>query len=150
MDTPAIRITNLRKRYPGFELEDVSFTLPRGYVMGLVGPNGAGKTTLVKQIIGLLKPTSGELTLGPYDLVDDPDAARQLCSYLPQAQMLVARMFAEERPLQRRVVAEDHREAVERQDVAGLHASVGACGQIDSQWGGSGSGLPFLHRTGPH
>ena len=47
MDTPAIRITNLRKRYPGFELEDVSFTLPRGYVMGLVGPNGAGKTTIV-------------------------------------------------------------------------------------------------------
>jgi ABC-2 type transport system ATP-binding protein len=53
----------------------------------LLGPNGAGKTTLVKQIIGLLKPTSGELTLGPYDLIENPDAARQLCSYLPQAQM---------------------------------------------------------------
>jgi ABC-2 type transport system ATP-binding protein len=58
-----------------------------GEVYGLLGPNGAGKTTLVKQIIGLLKPTSGALTLGPYDLVEDPDAARQLCSYLPQAQM---------------------------------------------------------------
>ncbi len=38
-------------------------------------------------MIGLLKPTSGRLTLGPFDLVEDPDAARQLCSYLPQAQM---------------------------------------------------------------
>jgi ABC-2 type transport system ATP-binding protein len=58
-----------------------------GEVYGLLGPNGAGKTTLVKQIIGLLKPTSGALNLGPHDLVEDPDAARQLCSYLPQAQM---------------------------------------------------------------
>jgi len=58
-----------------------------GEVYGLLGPNGAGKTTLVKQVIGLLKPSSGSLTLGPYDLVEDPDAARQLCSYLPQGQM---------------------------------------------------------------
>src|SRR5690606_25583121 len=54
---------------------------------GLLGPNGAGKSTLVKQIIGLLKPNSGTLQLGPHDLVADPDAARQLCSYLPQAPM---------------------------------------------------------------
>jgi ABC-2 type transport system ATP-binding protein len=38
-------------------------------------------------VIGLLKPTQGRITVGPYDLVADPDAARQLCSYLPQAQM---------------------------------------------------------------
>jgi energy-coupling factor transporter ATP-binding protein EcfA2 len=56
-------------------------------VYGLLGPNGAGKSTLVKQVIGLLKPTAGRISLGPYDLVADPDAARQLCSYLPQAQM---------------------------------------------------------------
>ena len=54
---------------------------------GLLGPNGAGKSTLVKQVIGLLKPTEGSITLGPYDLVQDPAVARQLCSYLPQAQM---------------------------------------------------------------
>ncbi len=58
-----------------------------GEVYGLLGPNGAGKTTFVKQVIGLLKPTSGSIRLGPYDLVADPDVARQLCSYLPQAQM---------------------------------------------------------------
>jgi ABC-2 type transport system ATP-binding protein len=61
MDMPAIRITNLRKRYPGFELQDVSFTLPRGYVMGLVGPNGAGKTTIIKLIMNLIRPDGGEI-----------------------------------------------------------------------------------------
>ena len=61
MDTPAIRISNLRKRYPGFELQRVSFTLPRGYVMGLVGPNGAGKTTIIKLIMNLIRPDGGEI-----------------------------------------------------------------------------------------
>ena len=61
--------------------------MPSGEVYGLLGPNGAGKTTLAKQAIGLLKPTAGRIMLGPFDLVADPDAARQLCSYLPQAPM---------------------------------------------------------------
>ena len=67
--------------------DQITLRVEPGEVYGLLGPNGAGKTTLVKQVIGLLKPTEGRITLGPYDLVADPDAARQLCSYLPQAQM---------------------------------------------------------------
>jgi ABC-2 type transport system ATP-binding protein len=67
--------------------DEITLQVEPGEVYGLLGPNGAGKTTLVKQVIGLLKPTAGRITLGPYDLVADPDAARQLCSYLPQAQM---------------------------------------------------------------
>jgi ABC-2 type transport system ATP-binding protein len=67
--------------------DGISLHVEPGEVYGLLGPNGAGKTTLVKQVIGLLKPDAGSITLGPHDLVDDPDAARQLCSYLPQAQM---------------------------------------------------------------
>jgi len=65
----------------------ITLSVRPGEVYGLLGPNGAGKTTLVKQVIGLLKPTSGLIRLGPFDLVADPDAARQLCSYLPQAPM---------------------------------------------------------------
>ena len=52
-----------------------------GEVFRFLGPIGAGKTTLVKQVIGLLKPTSGRITLSPYDPVANPGAARQLCSY---------------------------------------------------------------------
>jgi ABC-2 type transport system ATP-binding protein len=67
--------------------DEITLNVAPGEVYGLLGPNGAGKTTLVKQVMGLLKPDSGSITLGDYDLIADPDAARQLCSYLPQAQM---------------------------------------------------------------
>jgi ABC-2 type transport system ATP-binding protein len=77
------------KTYDGktFANDHISIEVRPGEVYGFLGPNGAGKSTFVKQVMGLLKPTSGSITLGPYDLVADPDAARQLCSYLPQAQM---------------------------------------------------------------
>ncbi len=83
------RAENVTKTYDGevFANDGISIEVRPGEVYGLLGPNGAGKTTFVKQVIGLLKPTSGSITIGPYDLVADPDVARQLCSYLPQAQM---------------------------------------------------------------
>ncbi|CAN5843197.1 ABC transporter ATP-binding protein [soil metagenome] len=84
------RADQVTKSYDGgktYANRDVSITVGPGEVYGLLGPNGAGKSTLVKQVIGLLKPTSGSITLGAHDLVADPNAARQLCSYLPQAPM---------------------------------------------------------------
>jgi ABC-2 type transport system ATP-binding protein len=79
-------IDGLSKRYPGGTLanDGISLEIRQGEVYGLLGPNGAGKTTLVKQIIGLLKPTSGTIRLAGLDLVAAPERARQLCSYLPQ------------------------------------------------------------------
>jgi ABC-2 type transport system ATP-binding protein len=82
-----LRIEQLTKVYAnGVRANDgISLRVDSGEIFGLLGPNGAGKSTLVQQVIGLLKPTAGTIRLGPFDLVDDPDAARQLCSYLPQA-----------------------------------------------------------------
>jgi ABC-2 type transport system ATP-binding protein len=56
-----LEVRGLCKRYEGFALEDVSFTLPRGFVMGLIGPNGAGKTTTLKMILGLLRRDAGQI-----------------------------------------------------------------------------------------
>lgn len=85
----AFRAVDVTKVYQGGTRanDGISLHIEPGEVYGLLGPNGAGKSTLVKQVIGLLAPTSGSLAIGPHDLVAHPEIARQLCSYLPQAQM---------------------------------------------------------------
>jgi ABC-2 type transport system ATP-binding protein len=80
-------VTKSYDKGKSFANREISIEVRPGEVYGLLGPNGAGKSTFVKQMIGLLKPDSGSMRLGEYDLVADPDAARQLCSYLPQAPM---------------------------------------------------------------
>ncbi len=97
----ALRIEGVTKVYPhaagGVRANDeVSLRIEPGEVFGLLGPNGAGKTTLVNQIVGLLRPTSGSIHLGEVNLVADPGAARQLCAYLPQAQLPIEPMRARE------------------------------------------------------
>lgn len=57
----AIKVTGLSKHYSGFELSDVSFSLPRGTVMGFIGRNGAGKTTTIKLIMGLIHKNAGSI-----------------------------------------------------------------------------------------
>ena len=57
----ALEVRGLGKRFEGFALEDVTFSVPRGHVMGLIGPNGAGKTTTLKTILGLLRRDAGEI-----------------------------------------------------------------------------------------
>jgi len=92
------RVEAVTKSYDGETnaTDGLTMEVAPGEVYGLLGPNGAGKSTLVKQVIGLLKPDSGRITLGSFDLVEDPDAARQLCSYLPQAQMPIDSFKARE------------------------------------------------------
>jgi ABC-2 type transport system ATP-binding protein len=64
-----LKITDLTKRYSGIPVVDhVSFVIHRGETLGYLGPNGAGKSTTVKMIIGLLEPTSGEITLDGHNM----------------------------------------------------------------------------------
>jgi ABC-2 type transport system ATP-binding protein len=65
----AIEIKGLRKEYKGFTLRDISFTLPRGFIMGLIGPNGAGKTTIIKLILNLLRRNAGDIKVFGLDVV---------------------------------------------------------------------------------
>jgi len=57
----ALEVNNLVKDYGDFKLNDVSFTLPSGFIMGLIGPNGAGKTTIIKTIMNLIMKQKGEV-----------------------------------------------------------------------------------------
>jgi len=72
----ALEVRNLRKRYPGFTLKDISFALPRGYIMGLIGPNGAGKTTIIKLILNIVRRDAGEVKICGLDGLDEESAAK--------------------------------------------------------------------------
>ena len=52
--TNYLEVTNLSKSFDSFQLHNISFTLPKGYIMGLIGPNGSGKTTTIKLILNML------------------------------------------------------------------------------------------------
>ncbi len=74
MDTePILELEGVAKTFPGFALDDASFSLPRGFVMGLVGPNGAGKTTLVRLILDLERPDAGSVRVFGADPGERPD-----------------------------------------------------------------------------
>ena len=59
----ALAVKGLCKRYPAFSLENVSFSVPEGAVMGFIGRNGAGKSTTLKALLGLVHPDAGEVTV---------------------------------------------------------------------------------------
>lgn len=58
-----LEVKNLSKKYPEFELKDISFKLPKGMIMGFIGENGAGKTTTIKAILDIIKEFSGEIKI---------------------------------------------------------------------------------------
>ncbi len=85
---PVLEIRDLVKRYRNGTLanDQISLALRPGEIYGLLGPNGAGKTTLVRQVLGVLKPTSGSLSLDGQDIVAKPGLARRSIGFLPQGQ----------------------------------------------------------------
>lgn len=63
-----LEIKNINKNYKEFSLKDISFDIPKGFVMGLIGPNGAGKTTTIKAIMNLINLDSGEIKIFGKDI----------------------------------------------------------------------------------
>ena len=86
-----VRVVGLVKAYgrkgSGRANDGVDLAGDPGEIVGVLGPNGAGKTTLVHQLLGLLVPDAGTITVAGVDVVADPAAARRLCSYQPQTQL---------------------------------------------------------------
>ncbi len=81
-----ISVSNLSKSYAsGFEaLSNVTLDIRRGEIFALLGPNGAGKTTLISTICGLVRPSTGRVTVGGHDIITDFRAARALIGLVPQ------------------------------------------------------------------
>ncbi|WP_160309362.1 ABC transporter ATP-binding protein [Enterococcus faecalis] len=79
-------ISNLSKTYDKKNLanKNISLTFDRGEITALLGNNGAGKSTLLNQIIGLVKPTSGDIFINNVNIVKYPSYARKMVSYMPQ------------------------------------------------------------------
>lgn len=82
-------VRDVTKRYRNGTLanDGISLAVEAGQVYGLLGPNGAGKTTLVRQVLGLLKPTSGAICVDGVDVIGDPGYARRAIGALPQSQV---------------------------------------------------------------
>jgi ABC-2 type transport system ATP-binding protein len=79
-----IEVTGLTKRYGAFTaVNNLSFSVRPGEVMGLVGPNGAGKTTTLRCAAGIIPPTEGTLHVAGIDLAADPVAAKRQLAFLP-------------------------------------------------------------------
>lgn len=80
-----IEIRNLSKRYgPLLAVDDISFRVEPGQVLGFLGPNGAGKSTTMKMIAGFLSPTTGSIRVAGFDVESDPIEARRRIGYLPE------------------------------------------------------------------
>ncbi len=117
METPALLVENLVKRYrpearPA--VAGLSFTLPRGQVLGLLGGNGAGKTTTIAMLLGLLVPTSGRVVALGHDMARDRFSALARMNFSSPYLALPAKL----------TVAENLRVYGHLYDVHGLEARI--------------------------
>src|ERR1700722_17918700 len=81
-----IKVENLCKAFgPKMAVNDVSFSVETGEVLGFLGPNGAGKSTSMRMITGFIPPTSGKVTIGGFDMLSNPIPAKRLIGYLPES-----------------------------------------------------------------
>lgn len=81
-ETPLLEVRGISKQYKGFLLDKVSFTLPKGYIMGYVGPNGAGKSTTLGVITQTRRAMEGEVLLDGITYADDPVLYKEKIGYV--------------------------------------------------------------------
>lgn len=80
-----IKVTNITRKYGDFKaVDDVSFEISQGEIVGLLGHNGAGKTTIMKMMTGFLEPTSGSITIDGLDIGVNRQAIQKKIGYLPE------------------------------------------------------------------
>ena len=91
--TEMVRLDRLAKRFgPVHAVEEVSFTVSRGEVLGFLGPNGAGKSTTMRMLTGFITPSSGSAQVMGFDVVRQPIEVKRLVGYLPEGAPLYGDM----------------------------------------------------------
>ncbi len=82
---PIVEASGLTKRFAAVAaVDDLSFTVERGEIFGLVGPDGAGKTATMRMLAGVMRPDGGSIVIDGIDVVSDPEEGKQHISYMPQ------------------------------------------------------------------
>ena len=91
--TAMIEVTGLSKRYrERVAVEDLTFTVPEGEILGFLGPNGAGKSTTMKILTGYLPATSGTVKVAGFDVFEEPYEVKRRIGYLPETPPLYPEM----------------------------------------------------------
>jgi ABC-2 type transport system ATP-binding protein len=94
---PAIDVRRLTRRFGRFTaVDDVTFDVQPGEIFGFLGSNGAGKSTTIRMLCGLLRPTSGEATIGGIDVVREPEAVKRRIGYMSQRFSLYERLTVDQ------------------------------------------------------
>lgn len=92
-----VSIQNLSKRYGSFQAVDgVTLSIYEGEIFGVLGVNGAGKTTTLRMLAGVLKPTSGTISIGGFNIDTNPIEAKQITGYIPDRPYLYSKLTAKE------------------------------------------------------
>src|SRR6476646_5121826 len=93
----ALTLEHLRRTYGSFTaVDDLSFAVGAGEIVGLIGPNGAGKTTTLRSLAGILRPTGGHLRVDGHDLAADPLEAKRRLAFMPDEPHLFEYLTVEE------------------------------------------------------
>jgi ABC-2 type transport system ATP-binding protein len=93
----SITVQHLVKVYGAQKaLDDISFSIGEGEIVGFLGPNGAGKSTTMKIATGYIPPTAGLVDIGGYSVVGDPRKVKQIIGYLPENNPVYPDMFVHE------------------------------------------------------
>ena len=87
---------NLGKQWKGFSLQNVTFQLPKGYILGLIGENGAGKTTLLKLLLNVYVPTEGEILLDGRRYQQEEEKIKQDIGFVMQEDLFIPGFTLEE------------------------------------------------------
>lgn len=92
-----IKLENLSKHYGRLAAVDsLNLEVQRGEIFGFLGPNGAGKTTTIRVMMGILRATSGRVTLGGYDVEQEPEKAKAITGFIPDRPFIYEKLSGRE------------------------------------------------------